>query len=85
MKLPGYAADASLYASGRIYQQTLTRVSTAVRPLMVSQAGCEIGGAGTGGGGRPPTPRRCAPNQRCCEPAAGGLCFLCVPRNFQCP
>lgn len=85
MALPTYAAEASLYRTSQSYRGALRRPAADAGTTVVAQQDpCAVAGGGGGGGGGP-TPRRCATDQKCCEPAPNGLCFRCWPRNRPCP
>jgi hypothetical protein len=86
MSTPTYTAGSTLFPSNGSYRAgRLPAVRTSV--VVAQQDPCAIvrPGGGGGGGGTGPKPRRCAANQRCCEPAPNGLCFLCVRAGLQCP
>jgi hypothetical protein len=86
MALPAYAAEASLYRTSRSYWGARGRPAASAGTTVVAQQDpCAIAGGGGGGGGGGPILRRCAADEKCCEPAVGGLCFLCVPRTSHCP
>jgi hypothetical protein len=89
MTIPQFVAASSLYVTRSAYAaKAMVRQEPSLKQFIL-QAGCDIvrpggGGAGTGGHHHQ-QPSRCGPNGRCCEPAPNGLCFLCIPRNAQCP
>lgn len=91
MRLPGYAAAASLSRTGRFYGGVLSRPVAGAGPTVGAQLSpcdpCDIcGDEGSGGGPRPePTP--CPRDERCCGFIKDGRCVAgqCVPHTAPCP
>jgi hypothetical protein len=82
MAPPTYAATASLYTTSLSYRRTRSGSAAFAAPTVIAQQDpCALPGHGNGHH----QPHRCATGQRCCEPAPGGLCWLCAPAGAQCP
>jgi hypothetical protein len=93
MAIPGYAAEASLYKTTRLYRGYSGVAGVEEGPNVVAQQiGCEaacrasfaicLNGCPPP---PPPPPRECPRGQRCCERDVNGDCALCVPEGAECP
>ena len=88
MRLPGYAAEASLSTTQRVYRGLPNRSAAGARPTIVAQLSpcdpCDI--CGDGGGGQPPPPMACRVGEKCCGVIIDNRCVFgrCQPINTQC-
>jgi len=79
MRLPGYAAEASLSTTSGFYRGVLNRSAAGAGTTVVAQLSpcdpCDIcGDQGNGGGSQPLPPTACPRNQYCCGTVINGEC-----------
>jgi hypothetical protein len=78
MNLLGFSAEASVYRTSNTYHAAYgTPADNASATVIPQQCRCVRWVC--------PPPPRCPIGWRCCEPAPGGGCFLCVPPGALCP
>lgn len=79
MRLPGYAAEASLSTTRVFYRGVLNRSAAGVGTTVVAQLSpcdpCDIcGDQGNGGGSQPLPPTPCPGSRHCCGTVIDGEC-----------